>query len=238
MKKQISSLILLLGFMVFLTSCQSKKSKSTDENLPEGVRKVTVEEVIQASSYTYCRATEDGEGLWIATSKADIKEGGIYYFKGEMEMNNFQSKELNKTFESILFVQEISDQPISKTEPIMPQGQIMQKPSITKHEITLDKTEEDITVAKLYSDRESYKEKVIKIKGQVVKFSPNIMNKNWIHIQDGTEDNGNYDLTVTTLEEVKVGDNVVFEGKIALNRDFGAGYSYEVIMEDAKLITE
>ena len=74
----------------------------------------------------------------------------------------------------------------------------------------------------------------MKIKGQVTKFSPNIMGKNWVHIQDGTNDSGNYDLTVTTNDVVKVGDVVTFEGTIVLKKDFGAGYFYEVIMEDAK----
>ena len=61
------------------------------------------------------------------------------------------------------------------------------------------------------------------------------MDRNWIHIQDGTSDNGNFDLTITTNEEVVVNDVVVFKGKITLNKDFGAGYSYEVIMEEAKV---
>jgi hypothetical protein len=67
----------------------------------------------------------------------------------------------------------------------------------------------------------------------VVKYSPGIMNKNWVHIQDGTEYDGNYDLTVTTLSEFKVGDIVTLEGKIALDKDFGYGYIYDVLLEDA-----
>ena len=62
------------------------------------------------------------------------------------------------------------------------------------------------------------------------------MNKNWIHIQDGTDNSGKFDLTVTTDIEVKVGDTITLEGAIALDKDFGFGYKYEVIMEDAKLV--
>ena len=61
------------------------------------------------------------------------------------------------------------------------------------------------------------------------------MNKNWVHLQDGTKDGTNFDLTITTLDSVKAGDIVVFEGKVTLDKDFGAGYFYEVILEDAKL---
>ena len=62
------------------------------------------------------------------------------------------------------------------------------------------------------------------------------MGKNWFHIQDGTTNNGDFDLTITSAAEVKVGDIVTIEGVVALKKDFGAGYSYEVIIEEAKLI--
>jgi hypothetical protein len=61
------------------------------------------------------------------------------------------------------------------------------------------------------------------------------MGKNWIHLQDGSKNaqDDNLDLTVSTMEEVNIGDVVTFEGKIATNRNFGAGYSYDLIMEEA-----
>ena len=74
------------------------------------------------------------------------------------------------------------------------------------------------------------------MKGQVVKVNEEIMGKNWIHIQDGSGSAADFDLTITTVEKVKVDDVVTFEGTISLSKDFGAGYFYEVIMEDAKLV--
>jgi hypothetical protein len=62
------------------------------------------------------------------------------------------------------------------------------------------------------------------------------MGKNWIHIQDGTDFNGGFDLTITSDSQHAVGDTVIFEGKISLKKDFGYGYVYEVIMEDGKQV--
>jgi hypothetical protein len=62
-----------------------------------------------------------------------------------------------------------------------------------------------------------------------------VMDKNWVHLQDGTRDGESFDLTVTTLEKATVGDIVEFEGTIVLNKDFGAGYVYDVIMEEGKI---
>ena len=71
--------------------------------------------------------------------------------------------------------------------------------------------------------------------GQVVKLNEGIMEKNWVHIQDGTSDSNNYDLPITTKEKVAMGDTVTFTGNISLKKDFGAGYVFDVIMEDAIL---
>ena len=62
------------------------------------------------------------------------------------------------------------------------------------------------------------------------------MGKNWVHIQDGTDYKDGFDLTVTTNNTVAVGEIVTFEGKIALDKDFGYGYSYSVIMEEGKTV--
>ena len=62
------------------------------------------------------------------------------------------------------------------------------------------------------------------------------MSRNWAHIQDGTDNNGNFDLTVTTQETVNIDELVTFEGTIALDKDFGAGYFYPIIMEEAVII--
>lgn len=93
-----------------------------------------------------------------------------------------------------------------------------------------------ITIANLYANRADYTGKKIKVKGQVVKIVRAVMDRNWIHIQDGTSDSGNYDLTITSQAEVNKGDIVIFEGKIAIGKDFGAGYLYPVIMEEGVLL--
>ena len=69
--------------------------------------------------------------------------------------------------------------------------------------------------------------------GKCVKVNPMIMGRNWIHLQDGSGDN--LDLTITTTENIPVGHVITLEGTIALNKDFGAGYKYDIIMEEAVL---
>jgi hypothetical protein len=105
----------------------------------------------------------------------------------------------------------------------------------SKADIKVEPCADCITIAKLLADKKTYEGKLIKIKGQVTKYNGGIMGKNWVHIQDGTEYKDGFDLTVTTDITVAVGQIVTFEGKIALDKDFGYGYSYNVLMEEGKV---
>jgi hypothetical protein len=97
--------------------------------------------------------------------------------------------------------------------------------------------ENGYNVSEIFAKAAELNGKTIRIKGQVVKFSPNIMGKNWLHIQDGTGEpmNNTHDLVVTSSEQAEKGDIVVVEGVLAANKDFGFGYRYDVLIEDAKV---
>ena len=86
------------------------------------------------------------------------------------------------------------------------------------------------------TNRSKYENKAILLRGKVVKYNAEIMGKNWIHIQDGTANGKENDLTVTTDMTANVGDIITVYGTITLNKDVGSGYFYEIIMEDAKIM--
>ena len=86
----------------------------------------------------------------------------------------------------------------------------------------------------LFGNKAKYDGKVIVVKGKCVKINKNIMGRNWMHIQDGTGSDKPFDLTITTDADVPVGADVSMRGKITLDKDFGAGYHYDIIMEEAK----
>jgi len=237
MKIRVKFILYLTGMLAFVLSCNSNKD-TKESNLAPNAHKVIAEEVIQGSRYTYVRVSADGSDYWISINKADIKEKGTYYWSLGSEMNEFTSKELKRTFRSIFFVQDFTDQPITNAggpQP-PPSASMAGKQEAPEYPgIVVPRAPGGITIAGIYAGKKSMEGKTVKICGKVVKFSGGIMNKNWVHIQDGTKDNGKFDLTVTTQDSVKVGDVVIFEGKIALNKDIGAGYFYEILMEDARV---
>lgn len=112
----------------------------------------------------------------------------------------------------------------------------METPKVPKVNIKVEPVQGSITLSALFSDKKNYSGKTVRIHGRVVKVNPSIMGKNWIHLQDGTEYEGLYDLTITSDFVPDLGSIITVEGKIALDKDFGYGYVYPVIMEDGKLV--
>jgi hypothetical protein len=206
-----------------------------------GVHTAVVQEVLQATAYTYLNVKEKEKdaAYWIAVTKREIQPGTTISFAEGLEMDKFQSKDLQRTFDKVYFVGEVVGDAASPSAGQTPASMAHQmKPAIEKKAISIEPAEGGISIGELFAKRDSYAGKTVLIKGQVTKVNRAIMGRNWVHLQDGTGDADNYDLTVTTNDDANVGDIATFEGTIALKKDFGAGYFYEVIMEDAKKKTQ
>lgn len=201
-----------------------------------GMHNTVIQEVIQATSYTYLRVKEGDAEYWVATIKEDAKVGDKFAYGEALEMTNFPSKELDRTFDRILFISQ-GDDMAAGAPADMGAPAAMGKPQVEKKtEEVIAQSAGGISIGELYKNRDKYANKKVRVKGKVVKVNPEVMDKNWIHLQDGTSDSGNFDLTVTSLELAKIDDIVEFEGTIILNKDFGAGYVYELIMEGGVIL--
>lgn len=231
--------ISLLLAIVFISACQSNKKTEIEQQ--SNIHKVIAQEVLHVGEYTYLRVLENGIEKWIAAPSTQVEIGQTYYFEKGMEMKNFESKELNRTFETIYFVDRMSTDPEIKiqTNAYNSQNKDLSqqnsRPISEKQHVEIKPVVDAITIAELYKNMKAYEGKSIKIKGKVTKFNPAILKKNWIHLQDGTEFNDRFDLTATIDTEVSVGDIVTIEGTVSLNKDFGYGYTYELLIENAVL---
>lgn len=92
-----------------------------------------------------------------------------------------------------------------------------------------------MTVAALNQNKAKLVGKTISAKGKVVKVNDGIMGRNFLHIQDGTGDAKSNDLVVTSKQTAKVGDQVAISGVVVINKDFGSGYSYPLLIEEASV---
>lgn len=202
-----------------------------------------VVETMNAGGYTYISVVEkNGKKTWVAIPVTKVKVGQKVTYQPGAEMRNFTSKTLNRTFESIIFSPGLASQPgsVAANKPSSSQhGDKPVAPPMSNEKISVDKASgpDAYTVGEIYEKAATLNEKTAVVKGKVVKVSAGIMGKNWIHLKDGTGDTATQtNKLVTTSQDLPaVGDIVTMKGTIYKDKDFGAGYKYGVIMENASI---
>ncbi len=225
--------IYLVIIALFLFSCGDDQNQDLNEadvqkNEPH-IAKVV--DKIPVKGYTYLQVKENKNEYWIAVPTMEIDNGETVYFSKFMVMENFHSENIDKTFDKILFVEDAR----KSTTPDEMKKIHSGATSTEKQQINIEPLKDGMTILQIYNDKSDLKGKVVNVKGQVVKFNKQIMNRNWIHIQDGTGNENEYDLVITSDQDTKVGDIIVAEGTLSVDKDFGAGYFFPVIVENAKI---
>ena len=193
-------------------------------------------EVRDVESYTYLRLkTQEGE-TWAAVAKAPVKKGSEVTLENVMVMDNFVSKTLKKTFKTILFGSLAGAQG-SVASPGLGMATSHAINTINVADIHVPRAvgENAKTVAEIVSKAVELKDKPVLVRGKIVKYNAGIMGKNWIHLRDGSAANANGDILVTSANAAKLGDIVTVKGVVRNDKDFGAGYFYKVLIEDAVL---
>jgi len=230
--------IFILFFSALLVFSRCSKDETYKKiDLPEGTHRIIVKKHLKAAGYTYILANDNGKEQWLAILEMPIEDGDTFYYSDAMEMKNFKSKTLNKTFESIMFVSNISKKLRIATSKQPDEEIIHKKPKVEKvNNVQVKPLHDGETILSLYKNKAKLKGKTVKLRGIVVKYNSDILDRNWIHIQDGTNFNGNADILVTSKDTVQLGDTIIVKGILNLNKNFGAGYFYDVLIEKAKVI--
>lgn len=222
----------------------------------------TVIETMNAAGYTYVYFDNGTEKIWAAAPEFSVKVGDEVMVPEGMAMHNYHSQTLNRDFDVVYFVEAVLNAsnpavgtPAMGSAPSMmgatPSDASMQMPEghppISGNEAppevdlaSIKKAEGGLTIGEIYAGKTDLSENKVALRGKVVKYSPQIMGTNWIHLQDGSGDQaaGTHDLTVTSAVQVNVGDTIVASGPLTLNKDFGYGYKYDLIMENAEVTIE
>ncbi|WP_289054000.1 hypothetical protein [Carboxylicivirga marina] len=233
---RISIIIFLLCFVGNITG-QHHHVRKADSSYKGNVHKGIVKEVLNTSAYTYLQMLEGDSLKWLAIRKREVKMGATYYYPDGMEMVDFKSGELDRVFKRVIFLAAIHDFPPNSAT--YHEAASSNKSAATKVEVVnINHDANSIPLAKLLAEVARYEGQRVVVKGQVVKYNQAILERNWVHLQDGTEFEGESKLIITTSHEVKVGDVVTFEATVVLDKDFGYGYRYDVILEEGKRIDE
>ncbi|TAN56380.1 MAG: nucleotide-binding protein [Betaproteobacteria bacterium] len=214
--------LLLVAFAMLLLS--AGWAAGTPPAAQGRVFKGQVLEVKDVDAYSYLRLrTQDGE-IWAAVTKAPVRMGAEVTIENAMVMTNFRSPSLNRTFDRIVF------------GSLGGAGNAA-APAAGDAKIAKAQGPDARTVAEVIGRKAELKDKAVAVRGKVVKFTANVMGKNWVHLRDGTgsaQDRSN-DILVTTKDPAQLGNVVVARGVVRTDVDLGSGYSYPVLIDDARL---
>jgi hypothetical protein len=253
---------LVAGIALAQVGC-SKSAEETaasnpalDTPVPAGMVRGTVVETMNSGGYTYVLLDTGSEQQWMAGMESFVEVGHVVETGQGMPMQQFTSKTLNRTFDVLYFVDGFRNLSV----PAMPSGHDAggmpsDHPTVGLPEghpdtggvgdtaivdAPLQAVEAGQDIAWVYANKDSLAGQQVSLRGKVVKYNEGILGWNFLHVQDGSGDaaDGSNDMIVTTKAQSAVGQTVVLDGMVILDKDFGAGYSYPVLIEDAKLTIE
>ena len=240
--------LILIALFITATGCGAQAATTSPDSTPAaataaGSRPADPEvlsgeivETMNAAGYTYVLLDTGADKIWAAASETGVKVGQRVSAPAGQLMTNFTSKALNRSFDKIIFVAGIYPEGALDKDADQVHGMAGSGRTVAgdAHVENVTRAEGGYTVEEILSRSAELDGQKIKVRGRVVKFTPDIMGTNWMHIQDGTPG----DLAVTTDTDLARGDLVLVEGTLSVNRDFGAGYQYPAIIEKATVTRE
>jgi len=207
-----------------------------------------VVETMDAAGYTYVLVDTGSQKIWAAGPQTAVEVGEKVILTDGMPMRDFKSQTLGRTFDVVYFVGSIkgSDGTASAAQgsamlQAMPGHGISNEMAAPRASVDLSNIEVvsgGNTIAELFAAGAKLADQKVSVRGRVVKFNAGIMGRNWIHIQDGSGLAGSNDLTVTTDDTAQIGDLVVIRGTLKTDQDFGYGYAYDILIEQAEIDVE
>ena len=208
---------------------------------PPGPVSGKVVQTMDSGGYTYLLIENKGERRWVAISSAPVTVGQQVTVKPGATMVNFTSKGLNRTFDRIIFSDGLVEQKGGAVSGGAKKSGGSTGAAVPFSAVAVEKAAgpNAYRIAELYANTKLNGRKV-SVRGKVVKVSANIMDRNWIHLQDGSGSprKKNHNLVVTSTELPDTGEIVTITGTLVRNKDFGSGYKYDIIVEKAKFVRE
>ncbi|MFN7085733.1 MAG: nucleotide-binding protein [Burkholderiales bacterium] len=207
--------------------------------MPSGAASLSgkVLEVRDADSFTYLRLrTKDGE-IWAAVTRTPVKNGAEVTLENTIVMNGLESKALKKKFDRVMFGTLAGASSGTSGELAAVHAGIAKTADAEDIKVPKANGPNARTVAEINAKRVELKDKTVLLRGKVVRYTPDVLGKNWLHLRDGSgsaADQTN-DVVATTKDRSRIGDVVLVKGIVRTDRDLGAGYAYRVLIEEAAL---
>ena len=194
-----------------------------------------VVETMDAPPYTYVLLDTGKQKIWAAGPITKLKIGDDVSVSTDMPMQHFHSNTLKRDFDVVYFSNRIAiggkSAALDSMNPHHGMNLKTEDASLAK----INKAKNGKTIAEIYAQKAKLSGKRVRVRGKVMKYTSNVLGKNWLHIQDGSSQQ---QLVVLTKDKTDPGAVVVAEGTLTLNKDNGIGHVYAVALVEASLSTK
>ncbi len=211
-------------WMLLLLACGAPEPSAPTQ--PAGgwanVAPAVVQEVLSGDGRLYLRIVEGHFDFWVAVAPMEVSIGDHVLMGKGPERRMFLSHDLGRRFEVMTFIEEVAVVSASQSHAA----------------IRIETPPGGVAIQDVFARRAFLAGQVIVVRGRVVKANKGIFETNWYHLVDGTGGEKTSDLTVTSGQDVAIGDLVLAQGILTTDKDLGFGYFYPAIIEDAQLSVE
>ncbi len=203
------------------------------------MRKIKILEAVPTTKYLYLKVTEGDRKYWMATGPTEVETGAVYYYNEALIRADFESKEMQRVFDTIYLVTRIVPEaevknlkPVKSITPAADGAGNSEDSGIMAQEGHQNAI--PVQIADVLNDPGAYQGQWVEVSGTCTKVNEGILNRNWIHLKDGSADEK--DFVITSAATVKPEDQVTMQAVVRLDKDFGAGYKYAIILEDGVVL--
>lgn len=214
-------------------------------------------ERIDAGQYTYLKLRTAAGDVWTAVPGTEKRVGDTAGVLSPIWMEHFKSSTLGRTWDRIAFgtlegVSSPRSPPAATAAGEAPATASLppghppltawqaQAPVADPGPLHVAKAPgpRGRTIADIHASKAQLEGANVAVRGKVVKATNGVLGKNWLHLRDGTGKEATADLVVAGGQTAPVGETVLVSGTLHLDRDLGAGYRYDVLLEDARIEAE
>lgn len=199
---------------------------------------VVAREVISGNKYVYVRVEEGPESYWIATGKGKVEAGKRYVFNEAVVKYDFRSESLQRKFDSIYlvthFLPEARRSELKRLR-FNPHSKKPEEGTGEPGDQGADTPQvQQVTAKELLDDPKRFQDQRIELSGVCTKVNAGIMDRNWIHLKESPDAATGIVATSDALPQV--GETITIQAIVRLDKDFGSGYRYPVLLEEAIII--
>ncbi len=200
----------------------AKEPVSTSGSQKSAHHHAVVQEVLSESKYSIVRVAEEGASRWLITRVQQVQEGDHVDYHEGLTKKDYRSTALDRTFDEVVLVSSFKVAHSSSDAHSEP---------VERTLVTAEVGGDIWSTSEFLEKGAGAEGQKVRVQGVVTKVNANIMKRHWIHLSESLQ--GTSDVVLTTQTVVPVGHEVVFEGVVVVNKDFGAGYVFELLLEDA-----